>query len=226
MVIASIHLADLGFLGALRTRVPRGIPGLLHANVGQAVPLASSPLLIRRGRVGLAAFCEGDDALDRFLDDHPLAKRLAGGWHARLEPVRAHGDWPGLPDDVNRSRAVTAEGPAVVLTLGRLRVSQARRFLRASRPAEAAALEAPGLIWGTAMAKPPFVATCSLWESAAALSRYAYGQAQPAHPAAIATDAAKPFHKQSVFIRFRPYGAEGGLDGLNPLAPGALTANA
>jgi hypothetical protein len=34
----------------------------------------------------------------------------------------------------------------------------------------------------------------------------------------IATDRAKPFHHQSAFIRFRPYGSEGKLDGRNPLA--------
>jgi len=224
MVIASIHLADVGFFRSIRTRPPRRVEGLIHANVAQVVPLASSPLLIRRGRVGLVAFWDDDDALDGFLADHPLARRMAGGWHARLEPLRAHGDWPGLPDDINRSRATTHEGLAVVLTLGRLRLSQARRFLRTSRPAEAAALEAPGLIWGTALAKPPFVATCSLWESDAALSKYAYGQAQPAHPDAIAIDAAKPFHKQSSFIRFRPYRAEGSLGGLNPLVADALSA--
>lgn len=73
------------------------------------------------------------------------------------------------------------------------------------------------------MAKPPFVGTCSLWESATAASRYAYGQTQPAHPDAIAVDAAKPFHKRSSFIRFRPYGIDGNLDGLNPLPGSALT---
>ncbi len=50
------------------------------------------------------------------------------------------------------------------------------------------------------------------------------GQAQPAHPDAIAIDAAKPFHKQSSFIRFRPYRAEGSLGGLNPLVADALSA--
>jgi len=62
-----------------------------------------------------------------------------------------------------------------------------------------------------------------LWESATAASTYAYGQTQPAHPDAIAVDAAKPFHKRSSFIRFRHYGIEGDLDGLNPLAGSALT---
>ena len=67
------------------------------------------------------------------------------------------------------------------------------------------------------MARPPFVATCSLWESTEALSDYAYGSDEPAHSDAIAAGHAKPFHQQA-FIRFRPYGSYGSLDGRNPLS--------
>ena len=91
-------------------------------------------------------------------------------------------------------------------------------FFRASAKAEGAVLDAPGLIWATGLAKPPFVSTCSLWESSDALSAYAYSGAMPEHPAAIAADKAKGFHHESAFIRFRPYGSEGKLDGRNPLA--------
>ena len=170
------------------------------------------------GRIGLVAFWDDDDALDRFLSSHPLAARLGGGWHVRLAPLRAFGSWPGLPTDIPTSRAVANEGPVGVLTLGRLRMSQAVRFLRTSAKAEARAIVAPGLIWATGMARPPFVCTCSLWESARASSTYAFGRAEPAHADAIAAGEAKPFHHQQAFIRFRPYGSVGHLDGRNPLA--------
>ena len=115
-------------------------------------------------------------------------------------------------------RATDYDGPAAVLTLGRLRLREAPRFLRTSAKAEARAVEAPGMTWATGIARPPFVATCSLWESTRALSTYAFGRSEPAHPDAIAEDEAKAFHHQSAFIRFRPYGAQGHLDGKNPLA--------
>ena len=89
---------------------------------------------------------------------------------------------------------------------------------RRSRIMMKCVVDAPGLIWATAMARPPFVATCSLWESTDALSAYAYGGDDPAHPDAIATDRAKPFHHRSAFIRFRPYASQGSLGGRNPLA--------
>jgi hypothetical protein len=105
-----------------------------------------------------------------------------------------------------------------VLTLGRLRLTQTVRFVRASGLAERRAVASAGLVWATGMARPPFVATCSLWESGDALSAYAYGTGETAHPGAIAAHAAKPFHHQSAFIRFRPYASEGSLAGRNPLA--------
>ena len=73
-------------------------------------------------------------------------------------------------------------------------------------------------IWATGMARPPFVGTCSLWASTEALSDYAYGPTDPAHPDAIAADRARPFHHREAFIRFRPYASHGSLRGRNPLA--------
>jgi hypothetical protein len=221
-VIASVHIANIGAgkaLGVLRKAPqPGSTPGLLKANVATTAPLSGS---LRPspdfGRVGLIAFWENDEAITRFLADDPMAAKLAGGFHVRLEPLRAHGSWPGLPADVPKARTITHEGVAAVLTLARTRVSQLPRFLRTSAKAEARAIVAPGMIWATGLARPPFFATFSLWQSAEALSTYAYDSTEPAHPNAIAEDRAKEFHHQSAFIRFRPYGSEGSLSGKNPL---------
>jgi hypothetical protein len=175
------------------------------------------------GRAALVAFWDDDDALDRFLSGNPTAAAFSQGWHIRLDPLRAHGTWPGLPEETPSARKVDHDGPAAVLTLGRLRLTQLPRFLRASNRAENRVVGAPGLIWATGMARPPFVSTCSLWESTDALSDYAYGSVDPAHPDAIAAGRAKPFHHQEAFIRFRPYGSQGSLGGRNPLAETWLT---
>jgi hypothetical protein len=222
-MLASAHVADVGARTALafvrRAPKPGEVDGLRHANVALAAPLSGSLLPSPElGRVGLVAFWDDDAALDGFLAAHPLAETLAGGWRIRLEPLRAFGSWPGLPSDVPTARATDDDGPAAVLTLGRLRLSQTVRFLRTSAKAEARAVEAPGMIWATGLARPPFVATCSLWESTRALSTYAFGHTEPAHADAITEGEKKEFHHQSAFIRFRPYGSEGGLDGKNPLA--------
>jgi hypothetical protein len=221
-MIASVHIANLGIGSAAsvirKAPKPGGVAGLRHADVAITAPLSAS-ILNRPDlrRVGLIAFWDDDAALDRFLGQHPMAATLAGGWRLRLEPLRAYGSWPGLPGDTPTTRVVAYEGPVAALTLGRLRLTQTVRFLRTSAKAEKRALGAPGLIWATGLARPPFVSTCSLWESSRALSTYAFGNADPAHPAAIAESEAKAFHHQQAFIRFRPYGSVGSLGGRNPL---------
>jgi hypothetical protein len=145
---------------------------------------------------------------------------MAGGWSVRLEPLRRWGLWPGLPESVPDDRAMGRDlpGPFAVVTLARTRMSPVVRFLRTSEKAEAAATSAPGFIWGTAVAMPPFFATVSLWDSTRSLSTYAYGRSEPAHDNAIAVDKAKPFHHESAFVRFRPYSWSGSLAGRNALS--------
>ncbi len=98
----------------------------------------------RLGRVGLVAFWDSDDALDQFLADDPLPPHWRTAWHTRLAPVRSHGTWPGLDSDVAHPRTTSHDGPAVVLTLGQLRLTQTVQFLRTSAIASAGAIEAPG----------------------------------------------------------------------------------
>lgn len=174
-MIASVHVADVGGLKALgvlrKSPKAASTPGLRHANVGLTAPLSGS---LRpspdAGRVGLVAFWDDDAALDSFLADHPMAETLAGGWRVRLAPLRVHGTWPGVPDDLPKTRNLAPVGPAAVLTLGRVKLHRVVPFFKASAKAEGAVLDAPGLIWATGLAKPPFVSTCSLWESSDALS--------------------------------------------------------
>lgn len=191
-MIASVHVADVGAPSALalmaKAPKPASVPGLRNAHVALAAPLGGTTLPSPQfWRVGVIAFWDDDDAVDRFLADHPVAARLA------------------------------EDGPVAVLTLGRTRMSQLPRFLRTSNKAENAAKDAPGMIWTTGFAKPPFFATCSLWQSGEAAASYAYGQRDPGHPHAIDVDRKKPFHKQSAFVRFRPCRSEGHLVGKNPL---------
>src|SRR4051812_18226473 len=109
-VVACVQVADVGLRRALRSlrRVPKpgSIPGLRRSQAALAAPLRSSsgPPRPNPGRVAFISFWESDDDLSRFLEGHPIAEQLAGGWHARLEPLRAFGSWPGLPDGISRSR--------------------------------------------------------------------------------------------------------------------------
>jgi hypothetical protein len=227
-MVASVHLADVPLsqsLPILRgAPKPGSIPGLRQAQVATAAKLGGSLLpKPTPGRVALVAFWDNAEAAESFAADHPLAQRFAGGFHARLEPIRAWGSWPGLATDIPNDRATGYDGPAAVLTMGWLRVSQALRFFKASAKAEESALHAPGIVWATGLGRPPFVSTFTLWESTRALATYAYGSKDHGHPDAMDEQKQKDFHKRSAFIRFRPLHVEGSLQGKNPLAEHAIS---
>jgi hypothetical protein len=223
-MIVSVHLADVGTAAALRllraTPAPAELPGLRYAEVTLVGPL-SGGLLPRPhpGRVGLIAGWDDDPALQDFLAGHPLAARLAHGWHVRLQPMRVSGAWPRLAGLPSEEETMDDAEPVAVLTLGRLRLSQTVRFLRARAAAERLAVGDPELLASVALARPPgLVATFSLWQSTRAMRAYACGQAGVAHLAAVRAHAARPFHHQSAFVRFRPYRSVGTWDGWDPLA--------
>ena len=182
--------------------------------------IAAGPPRLRPGRAGLLAAWEDDAALDRFLAEDPLARRLAGGWHVRLRPLRISGSWRPMPVEIDPGAAGDEEdGPVAVLTLGQLRLRRALPFLRANSHASGRAAADPSLVASVALARPPrFVGTFSLWQSVSAMRQYAYGSDRPAHQEAVKADRAEPFHHESAFVRFRPYGARGTLDGQEPVA--------
>ena len=207
-------------LHLLRTRLTADeVPGLRYAESLIAAPLSSHLLPAPRpGRIGLIAAWEDDSALDRFLASHAVAEALAGGYRVRLEPVRVVGAWPELGElppaaagngQVDSPQVGVPDGPAAVLTLGRLRLRRGPAFLRASARAEADALRSPGLLLATGLAHPPrTVVTFSLWSDIALMRAYVE-QRGAGHRDATTKHAARPFHSQSAFIRFRPYDESG-----------------
>jgi len=226
-MIATMQLADVGVAKAamLYGRRPRAgkVPGLRRADFGLAAPFG--PGWVRPpqlGRAGLVAIWEDDAAVDEYFSTHPFARALERGWRVRLEPLRMHGSWPGVPADVRTARTLNLEGPFVTLTIARLRPSQAPRFFKTNASAERGVNDTPGSIWTSAVALPPFISSWSLWETEEAIADYAF-RTGGGHANAILEQRRKDFHRQSAFIRFRPYKAEGSLGGRrNPLPAGAL----
>ena len=225
MSVVSVHIADVGFprsLRHLRHPRPAAIPGLLHANAGVAATFGTAPARPSPGRVGLIAFWEDEDALGRFEASHPLAAALGGGLVVHARPLRIHGAWPGVSDDVPKQRNVDHDGPVLVLTLAKTKLLRSVPFFRASQPAEKAVAAAPGNLFASAVLRTPFIATVSLWESSSAAMDYAYSGDQAGHPEAIAAGRAKPFHHQQAFIRLAPTEVRGSLAGRNPLPPSTV----
>ncbi len=221
-MIFSMQLADLSALtpsGLRRNPDPRTIPGLRNAMVMLTAGLGAGAPRVRLRRTGLLAAWDDDASFERFLATDPLAQRFAGGWQTRLEPLRAAGDWPAFGELGELGHPADDDEPVAVLTLGRLRLSQTLRFLRANSPSSSAAVAHPGFLIGTGLSRPPrVVSTFSLWRSKAEMADYAYGEHPPAHYDALAAHTANPFHSASTFVRFRPYAHRGQWNGSDPLA--------
>jgi len=225
MTVVSVHIADVGVpksLGLIRHPRPASIPGLLQANAGVAATFGTTPPRPSPGRVGLIAFWQDEVALKQFMVTHPLAAKLGGGLVVHARPLRIHGAWPGIGDDVPRQRNIAPEGPVLVLTLAKTKLSRGIPFARASKPAETSVVTAPGNLFASAILRPPFMSTVSLWESSDAVVDYAYSGQQAGHPEAIAANRVKPFHHQQAFIRLAIDEISGSLDGRNSIPPGAV----
>ncbi|MET9291618.1 spheroidene monooxygenase [Streptomyces sp. NPDC003077] len=228
-MIVSVHLAEVGIrsVAAILRDSPRpggpGVPGLRAAHTTLTGVIAAGLPRVTPGRVALVAAWEDDDSLDRFLADHPLAHRLAHGWRVRLQPLRVSGSWSGMPITIPSGTAPAEDDePVAVLTLGELRLRRAAPFLRANSQASGRAASSPAMVASFALARPPrFVGTFSLWSSARLMRQYAYGTSEPEHISAVRSHQAVPFHHEAAFVRFRPYGAHGTLDGREPLTAAA-----
>jgi hypothetical protein len=222
-MIVSVHIADLGARhvpAVLRHRPdPAGVPGLRYAETTVTAPLGESILPTPSfGRAGMIASWDDEASLDAFEAESPLAKRFANGWQARLQPLHVFGAWPEMAGLPEKGLPVEDSEPVAVLTLGKLRLQRVVPFLKASAKAEGEVLSAPGVLASIGLARPPrFVATFSLWRSAAEMRGYAQ-RPGGAHPAATRVHAEKPFHHQSAFVRFRPLASSGSWDGHDPLA--------
>jgi len=196
----------------------------LQANAGLAATFGTTPPRPSAGRVGLIAFWQDEAARGQFEASHRLADALGDGVVVHARPLRIHGAWPGVGDDVPTRRKVEHDGPVLVLTLAKTKYSRVVPFFRASQPAEKAVVKAPGNVFSSAVLRPPFVASVSLWESSDAAMDYAFSGHQSGHPEAVAAGRAKPFHHQEAFIRLAIDEIRGSLAGRNPLPPDAIHA--
>lgn len=192
--------------------------GLRFVETVFAAPLGTG--LIPRpnlATVAMIAAWEEDEHFEAFLGS-PGGEAFTGGWQVRLQPLRIFGSWPGLGGLPERPLAVTDDEPVVVLTLGHVKPWRLLSFLRAALPAEKEVMKESGLLASTGFGRfPDLVSTFSVWRSAAAMRDYAYRRSG-GHRAAVAIDRARPFHRHSAFIRFRPYLSAGEWSGTDPLA--------
>lgn len=231
MNVFSFHLAQCGIAETLRAlaRPPRSTsaPGLVHAEcmvpmtLGRPVAL---PWRYRPHQIAVFAAWQSEDAIDEFLRSTRLGRALATGWHVRMAFVRRWGHISELDSLPETALALDDHQPVVAVTLARLKVSQAVRFIRWGRPVEEQVRDDPATTIALAAMRPVgTLATFSIWRTQQAMTDMVQGRsAAPAagrHVRAMQERQRKDFHHEFTTMRFRPISEHGNWQGKDHLLP-------
>jgi hypothetical protein len=128
---------------------------------------------------------DDEEALDSFLSTSSLAQaweQCSWAWHLRARPFKVMGTFGGEPPLSGVPRSLSSDGgPIVSLTIGRSSRRNSLEFAKLTPPIPEF-LGEPGFITGVSAGVPPRgVGTCTLWESEADMTRFAYKQASADH---------------------------------------------
>ncbi len=232
-MLFTAHLFDTSPLAAIRRVAPSPAktPGLLQAQTAAAAPFTHGAPRPQLGREVMLAAWDDEASIDQFLQSDPLGQTIAGGWHVRLELVRAVGMFPGLDLDLSevaadKERSMT--GPSVAFTLGMAYKKTIPQFLKVNKGLERQFLDTPSGIWGTAAVnlKTQFVSTITFWESLQAATDYmktgAHGAAVRDHYDPAKDPTGHTFVTGGGFLGFRPISMSGSVDGRNAVSENLL----
>jgi hypothetical protein len=225
-MIYSYHLAQVPTFIGLRSLWSAPVAGGLRFVEALAFMQLGAPIVsMKRMRVGhLALFAEWEDetALDGFLQNHLLGRRLANGWHVRMQYLRRYGMVKGLNHLPPKAGEWSEDEPVVAVTIARMKLRELPRFLAWGRPVETFVRNHPGQVFSMAAQRPPnTISTFSIWRSVRAMTAMVHGDAHtPAsqvHREAMAEQRRRDFHHESTFMRFRPLSEQGQWQGRSLL---------
>jgi hypothetical protein len=175
-------------------------------------------------QVAVFAAWEDETALDSFLAHNSRGKELARGWHVRMEFVRKWGKLKGLDALPQTAMELDDEDPVVSVTLARLRVNEALRFIRWGKPVERQVRDNPATTIALAAIRPlRTLATFSIWQTQRDLKQMVHGrrndEESQSHAKAMQERSRKDFHHEFITMRFRPLSEHGRWEGRETLLP-------
>ena len=231
MTVFSYHLAQCQPVATAASIInqpsPAEIPGLLHGETMTTMELGApvfSPRRLQLTNVALFAAWEDEQALDDFLGGTRLGRRLARGWHVRMDFLRRWGSINELPELPLQSGDNDPDQPVVAVTLARLRHSQIPRFIKWGKPVERLVRDDPDTTIALATLRPMrTVSTFSVWTSQQAMTDMVQGHhdvPQPRrHAEAMIERNRKDFHFEFTTLRFRARSEHGAWRSKHHLIP-------
>lgn len=174
----------------------------------------------------VAAFAAWEDetALEHFLSRECCGMELACGWHVRMEFVRKWGSLQGFDELPQSAIELDDEAPVVSVTLARLRVLEAARFIRWGKPVERQVRDDPATTIAMAAIRPlRTLSTFSIWRTQRELKQMLHGRRSAPeshnHARAMQERNRKDFHHEFITMRFRPLSEHGTWEGRIQLLP-------
>lgn len=231
MSVFTYHLVKTSYISAWKAMLfplkSKNISGLIHAESMISMTLGSpvfspSRMLVRQ--MVLFAQWENEQAVDQFLTQHHLGKKLAKGWHTRLKFMRQWGKVSAfkIPDETLECE--NPNTPVVAVTLARMKLLQVPRFIRWGRPVEKLVRDHPGTTFSLASIRlPQTVSTFSIWKSQKEMTDMVHGHSavpQPKrHINAMKERERKDFHFEFTTLRFKPVSEFGEWNGKKNMIP-------
>lgn len=214
--IFSFHLVRLPL-----SKVPRflicplyqkKLSGLNHSesfftmNLGESI-IGSSRYNFKT--VALFAWWSEERFLTEFLNQ-PFCKFFKDGWHVRMKLSRRWGEVTELKDAIVAPDIVNPDKPIVAVTLARLKMPEAPRFIKWGRPVESQVRNHEGKNMALAAIRPfNTFSTFSIWKNEAAMLNMVNGKDkqhdEESHKLAMEERCRRDFHSEFTTMRFTPF---------------------
>ncbi len=222
MSVFSYHRTKLSLLSALKLIIfplkADRINGLIYAETMSAMILGSpvySPSRLFSREIVVFAQWENEDVIKHFLETNLIGKKLAKGWHIRLEFLRQWGTISGFQIPLVREDSQIENYPVVAVTIARMKYSEIPRFIRWGRPVEQLVRDHPGATLSLASVRyPNIISTFSIWKNQREMTDMVYGHSKIPKPHrhidAMKERNRKEFHFEFTTLRFKPISETGG----------------
>jgi len=136
-----------------------------------------------------------------------------------LEPIEGHGTWDRKQPFGQLTKSDNYTGKICVLTRATIRINKLKHFWSNVESVAKNMAGSKGFIGSVGIGEIPFIkqATFSIWESKDDMKNFAYKMHE--HTKVIAKTRKEKWYSEDLFVRFKPLGSYGSLNGIDLLNP-------
>lgn len=231
MSVFSYHIVKLSFFDAFKAILfplkAANENGLIYAETMSVMTLGSPIYSLSRifnNKIIVFAQWKNETAINQFLESNNFGKKLAKGWHVRLEFLRQWGKISGFQTINLKAETENENAPVVAVTIARMKYFEIPRFIRWGRPVEKLVRDHSRTTLSLASIRyPNVVSTFSIWKTQKEMTDMVFGHTKMPQPKrhinAMTERNRKDFHFEFTTLRFKPIAEYGYWDGNSEFIP-------